>query len=257
MNRSYELRTDDIINWATFTKDGVYFEVPYSDNNLDLQNKIDSALLNNALTKINNSQFKDDVYVNKSVVRQDYTIGTSQGAAILNELQTAFPDYADFDRNNANLVGKYDGYREPYQNASISWYDVGVMPSEQLQLSFNTSYPNSNMLSWYGLKFDLVTEDVLLKVVLKNYDGNKPELPFGDCFYAITHSKNGTLSSWIDVYVYATPKRISEFCADKGLDYPLPQTTHTDCDVVWCWGFVFNKDTLEYGPLKAYARYNL
>ena len=172
-------------------------------------------------------------------------------------MQTAFPNYANFDRTNANLVGKYDGYREPYQNASISWYDVGLMPSEELQLSFNTNYLNSNMLSWYGLKFDLVTKNVFLKVVVKDYTGQKPDLPVGDNFYAMTHSEDGTLSNLVDVYVYATPKRIREFCADKGLTYPLSENTHKECDVVWCWGFVFNKNTLEYGPVKAYARYNI
>ena len=256
MNRSYELRTDDIIDWATFTKDDVYFEVPHSDDESNVQERIDRVLLNNALTKVDNSQFIDDVYSGGSVVRQDHTIGTSQGAAILAELQEAFPDYADFARDTANIVGKYDGYREPYQNASISWYDFGVMPSEQLQLSFNTSYPNSNMINWYGMKFDLVTKDVLLKVVIKDYDGAKPELPVGDCFYAITHHEDGATSDWVDTYVYATPKRIREFCADKGLAYPLPENAHKECDVVWCWGFVFNKDTLEYGAVKGYARYN-
>ena len=72
-----------------------------------------------------------------------------------------------------------------------------------------------------------------------------------------SHNQDGTESEWVDFYAYATPKLIREFCAEKGLSYPLPPTTHTDCDVVWCWGFVFNKNTLEYGPVKAYARYNI
>lgn len=141
-------------------------------------------------------------------------------------------------------------------NQTISWYDYDAYPSEALQLAFGTSYRKTKLKNWYGMGFDSVTKDRLLKVVIKDYSGEKPELPFGDCLYSVTHSQDGTVSDWVDAYVYATPKQIREFCADKGLAYSLPENTHKECDVVWCWVFVFNKTTLEYGAVKGYARYN-
>jgi len=231
--------------------------VPHHSDEIAVQDKIENQLVRIALSNFKESQVRDDVYVSGSIVRQDHTLDTPEGAEILAELKEAFPDYANYERSNLNIVGKYDGYREPYQNPSISWYDFGLKPSEQLLLAYGTSYQQSNLRDWYGLKFDLVIKDVLLKVVIREYDGEAPELPKGDTFYAVTHSQDGTVSDWVDAYIQASPRRMREFCANKGLDYPLPPTTHTDCDVVWCWGFVFNKNTLEYGPVKGYARYNV
>ena len=256
MSREYTVRTEGAHSWACYNKNDITIEIPMAVHGDNIQNHLDHTLMTEALKNFKESQVRDDVYVNTSIVRQDYSLGTPAGATILAELEAAFPDYADFSRSNLNIIGKYDGYREPYQNASISWYDFGNYPSEALQLHFSTSYLNSTLRHWYGLKFDLVTKEVMLKVVLSTYEDPKPSLPVGDTFYAVTHSRDGTLNKWVDAYVFATPKRIREFCADNSLTYPLPPTTHTDCDVVWCWGFVFNKDTLAYGPVKAYARYN-
>jgi len=256
MIRQFNTREDGADNYATYLNDQVYIEVPLGADEAT-SNKIDEALLLGAMGQIKSGVIRDDVYVNKELVRQDFSISTTAGSAILQELKQAFPDYANYESSAYNLVGKYNGYREPYQNASISWYEFEVKPSETLQLAFNSSYLDNNVRNWYGLKFDLVTREVLLKVLINEYAGAAPELPSGPKFYAITHSQNSAnTAQWVDAYVHATPKRIREFCIAKGLSYPLPSTTHTDCDVVWCWGFVFNKDTLEYGPVKAYARYN-
>jgi hypothetical protein len=256
MIRQFETREDGADTYATYTSNQFYIEVPLGTDE-ETSNKIDTALLLTALSQIRSSVIRDDVYVNQELVRQDFSITTTEGAALLRELEQAFPDYADYARSSYNLVGKYEGYREPYENASISWYDFEAKPSESLQVAFNASYQDSDIKNWYGLKFDLVTREVLLKVHVNEYANDEPELPVGPKFYAITHSQDSTFTSqWVDAYVLATPKRIREFCAAKGLTYPLPPTKHTECDVVSIWGFVFNKDTLEYGAVKAYARYN-
>lgn len=202
-------------------------------------------------------QFRDDVYVNGSIVRQDFAIGTSEGRAVLDELKTEFPEYGPFGLSRLNMVGRFDGYRLPYVNPSISWYDLERYPSEALQLAFGTSYRQANLKNWYGMKFDLVTKTPQLKVVINEYDGGKPELPVDNAFFAITHAQDGTSADYIDSYVKASPATIQAFCTAKGLQYPLPPTTHDDCDAVIIWGFVFNKTTLEYGPVKGYARYHV
>lgn len=202
-------------------------------------------------------QIRDDMYVNGEIVRRDYTLGTLEGIALLEELRAKFPEYGPFGSSRFNMVGKYDGYRAPYVNTSISWYDCDAYPSESLQLAFSTSYQQQKLKNWYGLKFDLVTETAQLKVVVNEYDGGTPELPVGSTFFAITHADDGTSSEYIDAYVQAPPALIQEFCTTKGLQYPLLPTTHDDCDEVIFWGFVFNKNTMEYGPVKGYARYGV
>lgn len=261
IHRPYTLKKDEDfpeLNLAVLNKEGLYMEVPIKadESEEELQEQIDMTILSVALESFYESQIRDDMYCNTSIARQDYSLLTPEGQVILAELKKEFPDYDDYERSSFNIVGKYDGYREPYTNPSISFYNFDTMISEAMLLNFGTSYPTENLKNWYGLKFDLVTKEVLLKVVIKEYDGNKPDLPEGQAFYAITHKEDGTTGDLIDAYVYATPQRIRKFCEAKGLTYPLPPTEHKDCDVVWCWGFVFDKNTLEYGPVKGYARYN-
>lgn len=203
------------------------------------------------------NQIRNDVYVNGEIVRQDYTLGTLEGGAVLDQLKTDFSEYGPFGRSQFNLIGRFDGYRPPYTNPSISWYDCDAYPSEALQLAFGTSYQQSKLKNWYGLKFDLVTKKAQLKVVVNEYDGGIPELPVDSAFFAITHAQDGTSSDYIDAYVQASPAAIQEFCTTKDLQYPLLPTTPDDCDEVIFWGFVFNKTTLEYGPVKGYARYKV
>ena len=257
MNREYTIRTDESGSYAAYNKNDITIEIPIAVHGHRIQDELDSALMTLALREFKYIQVRDDVYVNGTLVRQDYSINTENGAEILKELTAAFPNYIDYQNSELNIIGKYNGYREPYQNPSISWYDCsGNKVSDEVQNRFNTNYELSVLKGWYGLKFDLVTEEVLFKPVLLKYSGNTPDLPVAETFYAVTHKQDGSMSDWVDAYVYATPRRIREFCAEKGLAYPLGETTHLECDVVWCWGFVFHKETLEYGAVKAYARYN-
>ena len=260
MNREYTTRVseDDVAEtYATLTKNGSYYEIPKGNRSEEeVQLGIDDALLRTALMNFDKAQCRDDVYCDKVIVRQDYSTGLPEAQALIQELQAVFPDYDNWNKYEYNIVGRYTAYREPYSNSGISFYNFET-PAESLLSRFSASYPENDLINWYGLKFDLESEQVMLKVFFTEYSGETPELPSNPMnFFAATHNQDGTESQWVDYYAYATPKLIREFCAEKGLAYPLPATTHTDCDVVWCWGFVFNKNTLEYGPVKAYARYN-
>ena len=261
ISRDYTTRVNDLDaseSYATLTRGTTYIEVPKGAlSEEDVQLSIDQALLQMAMQNVCETQVRDDVYVDQQIVRQDYSTGLAAAAPLIEQLQENFPNYEEWLRWEFNIIGSYIAYREPYTNSGISFYNFGEKPSEALLLRFGTSYLMDNLKGWYGLKFDLETKDVMLKAVFKNYDGDTPELPQNPSnFYAHTHHQDGTLNDLVDYYAYATPKMIRQFCEDKDLAYPLPPTTHTDCDVVWCWGFVFNRHTLEYGPVKAYARYN-
>lgn len=263
INREYTTKVNELDpseQYACLVRDGVYIEVPKGAQDeeqlqLDLDNALLQAAINNFYVGL---QCRDDVYCDKQIVRKDYCTGQPEAQPLIDKLQEAFPDRENWNRHVYNVVGEYTAYREPYKNNGISFYNFGEKPSEALLLEFGTSYMMTNLLDWYGLKFDLETEEIILKVVFSEYDGDTPELPYNPKnFFAHTHYKDGTMDDWVDYYAYATPKLIRNFCEEKGLSYPLPADIHKDCDVVWCWGFVFNRKTLEYGPVKAYARYNL
>ena len=202
-----------------------------------------------------NAFLRDDVFVDQAVVRQDFLVASQNGTSLMSQIKDAYPDYA-LPSGPYNLIGSYDGYREVYQNPSISWYNMGSKTPSDLQESYGVSQPTENLQGWYGLKFDLTQNHVMLKCVIKKVDFATPDLPKGDMsFYATTHMPDKTMSDWVDYYVSAEPADIKTFCTAKRLAYPLTAEVEANqTKVKWCWAFVFNKETLEYGVVKGYVR---
>jgi len=200
---------------------------------------------------------RDDVYVDKRIVRQDYPMQSSEGKVLCSEVKSAYPDYTKLPFGSSNLVGAYDGYRAPYENSSVSFYNMLTKPPLSLRERYGVSESEVNLQPWYGLKFDLTKDEVMFKCVIKTIDCRKPELPKGiDTFFATTHSIDESMSDWVDYYVSGVePERIKAFCIAKGLKYPMPEDMSAiDVSNIWAWGFVFDKNTLEYGAVKGYVR---
>lgn len=258
MNMDYQIRTDGEERYATFSRRNVYFEVPIFDTDVeqDIQDRLDAAALSVLLTNIKRTCINDAVYSKGVVVRNDYSICLPEGQALLSQLDQAFPGHMVWERNDLNLIGSYHGYRPPYENESISWYDFEAYPSEDLLAQYGAQGLYPSFKNWYGMKFDLVTGKILLKLVVDDIDIPKPDLPKGSKFYAVTHGVGGFVAEWVDCYVYATSDRMKAWCLDKSVDYALPDEVEDDGCYVWVWGVVFNKDTLEIGSVKAYARYD-
>jgi hypothetical protein len=257
----YQIRTDGDEMYATYSRVNLYVEVPITDSmsSDEIVDALDSVLLQQTISRFKSSQFKDDVYVSGSIVRQDYTVETDEGKALIAQIQSEFPDYAEWDRCEFNIIGSYAPYREPYSNPSISWYDFGVEPSGVLLDKYGIEDGTLSFRQWYGLKFDMVDREVFLKAVVEDVDGIKPVLPNGDKFYALTYREDHTVSEWVDCYIYQTPRAMAKFCYTHKLDYPIHEDgfdLDTD-EFIWIWGLVYNSTTLEYGPLKAYARTNI
>ena len=214
-------------------------------------------LKNMHLWDMQNALGRDDMYVNKTVARQDYPMNSSEGKVLCSQIKSAYSGYASLPFSLSNIVGAYDGYREPYENSSVSFYDMHTKPSAVIREKYGVSATTENLQPWYGLKFDLTKDEVMFKCVIKNLDGDKPELPRGiDQFFATTHSPDKSMSDWVDYYVSGIePEKIKAFCNAKGLSYPMPDDlAGTDVQNIWCWGFVFNKNTLQYGAVKGYVR---
>lgn len=268
MSRLYEIITaDDGFRYieTIFEKEQSQdlVQIPYTgQEESEIQEQINNILISSIIDPMVPKTCVDVVYVNKEVVRRDYSIRTDEGSLVIDKLETEFPNFVpDYRRAKNNAVAEYGAYREPYANSSLSFYDFQIYMPEAIQEKFNVSYTQEEMKTWYGLKFDLVTREVLLKAVLLDFEGDKPLLPKGHPiyknYYAITHAQDGTSSDWVDAYVFSTKHQMKEFCASQGLDYPLPDEIDPGCVAIWNWGFVFNTKTLEYGPVKAYARYYL
>jgi hypothetical protein len=199
----------------------------------------------------------DDVYVDKVIVRQDFPMNSSEGKVLYSKIKSAYPDYSRLPFSRSNILGAYDGYREPYQNSSVSFYDMFSKPSADLLNKYGVSETTVNLQPWYGLKFDLTKDEVMFKCVIKKLDCDKPELPKGiDQFFATTHTPDKSMSDWVDYYVSGVePEKMEAFCEAKGLKYPFPDSlSEKDAENIWAWGFVFNKSTLEYGAVKGYVR---
>lgn len=264
--REYNIRVDGDDSYATYTTPEVYIEVPYTDDTSEqeVQDTIDQILLDTILkTNIKDTIFRDDLYAEGQLIRQDHFTTTPEGQLILNELQLEFPnfDLVDFENIKDGVVGKFDGYREPYKHPSISLYTKAEGGLEGVSSYFNLPEVLPK-ITFVGFKFDLITKEISVKLGLAEYEDHLPELPASvsdtvPTFYGVSYSEDGVLGDWVCIYIHATPKRIADFCNLKGIKYPLPPEAHLECDVVVCWGFVFNRHTLEYGPLKGYARYNL
>ena len=258
MSIDYQIRTDGDKQYATFSRKNTYYECPIDINDSEeiIQDKIEQSFVNTILRSLPAGKVRDDVYVSGSVVRTDYSICLPEAQAILGELNAAFPSLMDWERSEHNFIGAFDGYRPPYENASISWYDFEA-PSEEILAQYGASNLYTNLIDYYGLKFDMVTKEALLKVFARDADIPQPELPSGLKFYAVTHGVDGYVSDWVDCFVHATEEKMQKWCMDNSLDYPLPVMPEDDKSHIWCFGILFNKHTLEYGKIKAYARYNI
>ena len=260
---NYQIRTDGDEMYATFSRPNLYVEVPITTATTEdeIEDLIHDFLLQVAQNQTDPSKLiEDDVYVDGSVVRRDYSVGTPEGQALVAELEEAFPNFVNWESTQYNLVGRFSAYREPYENTSISWYVEDVTPSAELLSDYGIEEGSLNLISWYGLKFDMSTRDIKLKAVVVDVEGDKPALPAGyNGYYALTYNQDHSLSEWVDFYVTATAKRMVEFCAENGLDYPAPAvgTDVEDDEFIDCWGVVYNSRTLEYGPVKAYVRREL
>ena len=160
---------------------------------------------------------------------------------------------------SSNLVSEFQANRPPYVNDSISWYNFEE-PSKELKAQYGLNYTRFRYQPWYGLKFDLTTEEISLKVVLWRdqlpgaYDDNLPEDPRGDSFVARIHDSSGNVSPWCDYYINTSDIHIKEWCDEHGLTFPYDYDNKTIRDKVWIWGIVFNFDTGEVTHVKAYER---
>jgi len=240
--------------YKTFMYDGILFEMPFDRTPEEV---IESHwVMNQMMASAQlSSTTVDDVYMNGTMKRQDFAIGTPEGIALVAELQQTWPDY-EFNAYPINMVGRYDAHRPPYQNTSISWYNFEE-PSAEVLAGYGLTSESYSYRPWYGLKFDLTTNDILLKVVIEESsipEEQRPVLPDNDKFFARIYNQDGSVDPMVDCYVYASPYTIKAYCEQVGITYPLPDDDEpSNC---WIWGIVYNIETLEVTHVKSYIRHS-
>lgn len=217
-------------------------------------------------TQETNTSFRDDTYMDGSLARQDYTVGTTQGQAIVAKLEADWADEVpDYSAHATNLVAEFTPNRLPYTNDSITWYNFEE-PSSSLKAAYGLSY--TNYLWWYGLKFDKVTKEVMLKVVLDNDefvsvygepDLGSISLPHwlakkNGRFFARLHKKDGTYDDHYDIYIHAPISLFKEWVDENSLTFPYDDSSIDLKDNILCWGITVKESTSEIKHLKAYAR---
>jgi len=202
------------------------------------------------------AKIHDHVYVNGVMVREDISISIPEAAPVLALLKENFPDSdVDFESVSTNFIGTYDGYRPPYTNESISWYEM-AFPSKELLAKYQVTeemYPD--MYCWYGLKHNIVTKEIMLKVVFKGTSLDASLLPvipnIENAFFARLHRIDGTVEPYIDCYCTVPENQIIDFCAHHNIPYT---SVEDKPGFTWTYGITFNYDTKEIITVKAYRR---
>lgn len=210
------------------------------------------------------SNVEDGLWMNGSLVRTDYNIASTEGQRIKAILDNKFPGRS-YDSNSLNLVSEFSPNRPPYTNNSISWYHMDTMPDS---VKTDYSLPYTKYMDWYGMKFDLTTNEVLLKVVLELEDPQaqsliseaKPNFPRLDSrssensYIALIHESDGTVTDQVDFFLCCSDIFIKEFCDANSLTFPYDYSNKTLRDKIWTWGIVFNRTTGNPIHVKAYER---
>ena len=198
----------------------------------------------------------DQVYVNGEMVREDISVCLPEAAPILALLKANFPNSSvNFESSPSNFIGAYDSYRPPYTNESISWYEM-IRPTSELLSQYGITedmYPD--IYSWYGLKHNLVTQEIMLKVVFAGTSLDQTKLPnipgMNDSFFARLHRADGTVEPYIDCYANATEEEIIDFCAKHNIPFTSVEDKPGQ---TWTYGITFNYDTKEIITVKTYRK---
>ena len=236
-------------------------------NKLQARAAFDSYITSLQITKPLEN-ITDKVWMNGSLARTDYSITSTDGQRIKGILDTNFSG-TNYARDNRNLVSEFTPNREPYQNNSVSWYDMQAIP-DSLKTQYSVNY--NDYTDWYGMKFDLTTNKILLKVVIELDDPvaqeliekTRPNFPTQERevwnktlqvnYIALIHEPDGTVTNQVDFFLNCSDIRIKEFCDANSLTFPYDYSDKSLRDRIWTWGIVFNRTTGAPTHVKAYER---
>jgi len=265
----YTIRIDNDVEIAEVVEFDSRYEIPLpsglsqEEQQVIINNEVEKIKLHNYLaTGVNLMiSYKDNAYMNGELVRTDINVTSNEADNIINQLVTEFPHYTieNIKSNSNNIIGTYGNYRPPYNNNSISLYYFEEPSIDLLNTYHCTDIYNGILRSWYGLKHDLVTKNISAKIVFspENYQSffiNPPNIEdTGGTFFARIHNTDGSVSEWVDMYVFKTNTQMRSYCEQIGKPFPLPNDITQQC---WLFSIVFNDVTGEINNVKGYIRNN-
>ena len=251
--------------------DSDYTQTFIAENKADLEDAYIQFVMVEALgpmseTLKTNTNFRDDTWMDGNFRPQNYSVGTTQGQAIVAKLEADWAsEVPDYSAHATNLVAEGAADRLPYVNDWISWYNMEE-PSTAIKTAYSLSY--SNYCSWYALKFDKTTKDVMAKIVLPNdvfvAEYGEPNLGSislpawfkGDNgrYFARIHKKDGTYDDHYDIYMHAPIALMKEWIDANSLTFPYDISSVDLKNSLHSWGITVKESTNEIRHIKAYAR---
>ena len=188
--------------------------------------------------------YTDKVWCKGKVVRVDYSTTLPEGKEILSELLSVFPNVV---YDEINLIGKYDGYRKPYKEPSISLYRYNKRPPLE---EYGIKGVGLNRPLHYGLKYGLNSKEIILKILVKHLKTSIKLPKYSEVWcYSRTYSKKQEFNQ-SDIFI--TTKNhyeVIKWCDEVGIQYP-----HSHALKPWCYGIVFNRDTDKIVSIKGYIK---
>jgi len=113
-------------------------------------------------------------------------------------------------------------------------------------------------MSWYGLKYDIVTNEKMLKVpyLLElskwgfEYTPRPSTIRINHYeFFGKIYNQDKSVDPNIDCYIACNVNQMREFCLKVNIQFPVPDD---HLEYVNLLGIVYNSDTLDVSMVKAY-----
>lgn len=249
--RVEEIDGDSVV-WACYSHEDIYVEIPVhiADSEEHLISMIDNAVFRSlhqdafeALTS--KTSHSDDVFSDQQLVRQDRPL--AQVTLSDDELALIPEEAVDV------VVGRYTGYRPPYNGSGLSIYDQRRPPDSLLSsLGLTEDDFEARLHTWYAIKKLDDSQQILYKLVeeysLSHGGPTLPNLAL-PLFTAKIYTPNGEVDDHVDFFFAASKESMALWCQENNLMYPAPESETT---TPWCFGIVWNSVSNEIVTLKAY-----
>lgn len=206
------------------------------------------------------------VYCNNDVKRISYSVTGAEGSVLANIIKEKFPEYYEYvDTDIRNIIGKSEAYRAPYTNEVISLYSFIPLP-QQLMRKFGVDEGKYKLKPWFGLKFDVTNNTVILKVQSESTEHfyTLSDIPCEVVFYGFYFTEQKQILNDVDCYIkiphekptqQAKIQELINYCNNNGLTFPVSEQGLRDS--MFMMSFVYDHSTLQKKMVKGYRHPNV
>lgn len=246
------------VQWACYTNEiGEYVETPVitdgtaEENKAKMNEAVTSQLLETANRGLNRKAnslavYEDDVYADGVLIRQDFP---KDKIALTPQEKALIPDGAVNP-----VVGRYIGYRPPYDGPGLSVHDQRVPPDDLLSSLGKTAadFPGG-LQNWYGIKKGNNPNSPKFYKFVEGYHEQYGVFDLPDLcqpyWIARVYTEDGTPSAEVDIFFVTTEYRLEAWCDANNYTFPNPRQLDGD---IWMYGAVFDSTDGSLITLKSY-----